>query len=270
MSDILQRICRDKLIHIDQCKSRRPMGQIEAAAGATPPPLGFSPALAGAAEAGLALIAEIKRASPSAGEIRADFDPATLATAYSTGGAACLSVLTDEPYFKGDDGYVAEAKSDSGLPCLRKDFMLDPYQIVEARAIGADCILLIMAALEDGQAKELFDTARDWDLDVLVEIHDGAELDRALALGPGLLGINNRNLKTLVVDLAATETLAPHVPAGWDIVCESGLRHHDDLVRMAQCGVRRFLVGEHLMRQEDVTAATAALLGHDDAIEASA
>jgi indole-3-glycerol phosphate synthase len=143
--------------------------------------------------------------------------------------------------------------------------MLDPYQIVEARAIGADCILLIMAALDDSQAKELFDTARTWDLDVLVEVHDGAELDRALTLGPGLLGINNRNLKTLTVDLATTETLAPRVPEGWDIVCESGLKRHDDLVRMTRSGVRRFLVGEHLMRQKDVAVATAALLGRDAA-----
>jgi indole-3-glycerol phosphate synthase len=148
--------------------------------------------------------------------------------------------------------------------------MLDPYQIVEARAIGADCILLIMAALGDGQARELFDTAGDWNLDVLVEVHDAAELDRALALGQGLLGINNRNLKTLGVNLETTEELAPRVPEGWDIVCESGLKHHDDLVRMTRCGVRRFLVGEHLMRQDDVAAATAALLGLDGVLEASA
>ena len=270
MSDILQHICRDKLAHVAECKSRRPIGEVEAAAAAMPPPLDFSGALQRAAAGGLALIAEIKRASPSAGEIRPDFDPAALAKAYRSGGAACLSVLTDMPYFKGDDSFVGLAKNDSGLPCLRKDFMLDPYQIIEARAIGADCILLIMAALGDGQARELFDTAGDWHVDVLVEVHDAAELDRAMALGPGLLGINNRNLKTLAVDLGTTEDLAPRVPEGWDIVCESGLKRHDDLVRMTRCGVRRFLVGEHLMRQDDVAAATAALLGSDGAIEASA
>jgi len=271
MSDVLQRICRDKVEHVARSKAARPTADLEAAAAATPAPLGFARALKEAAAGeGLGLIAEIKRASPSAGEIRPDFDPAGLARAYLAGGAACLSVLTDGPYFKGDDSYVQMAKSASGLPCLRKDFMLDPYQVVEARAIGADCVLLIMAALADSQAKELYDAADAWDLDVLVEVHDADELDRALALGPGLLGINNRNLKTLTVDLATTETLAPKVPKGWDIVCESGLKRHGDLVRMTRCGVRRFLVGEHLMRQEDVAAATATLLGRDVAHEATA
>ncbi len=265
MSNILQRICDDKLVHIGQCKAHRTIEDLEAAAKSTPAPLGFAQALADAADNGFGLIAEIKRASPSAGEIRPDFDPAALAKAYRAGGAACLSVLTDQPYFQGQDGYLALAKTDSGLPCLRKDFMLDPYQVVEARSIGADCILLIMAALEDTQAKELFDTALSWDLDVLVEVHNGEELDRALALGPSLLGINNRNLKTLNVDLATTEELAPRVPEGWDIVCESGLKRHDDLVRMTACGARRFLVGEHLMRQADVTAATRSLLGLETA-----
>jgi len=271
MSDVLQRICRDKLEHIARCKSARPFGHVEADAKAAPAPLGFAGALAEAvAKDGLGLIGEIKRASPSAGEIRADFNPAALAVAYRAGGAACLSVLTDAAYFKGEDRDVQMAKSASGLPCLRKDFILDPYQVVETRAIGADCLLLIMAALDDGQARELFATARAWDLDVLVEVHDGAELDRALALGPGLLGINNRNLKTLAVDLATTEALAPRVPEGWDVVCESGLKRHDDLVRMTRSGVRRFLVGEHLMRQDDVATATAVLLGRDAEHRASA
>ena len=261
MSDVLQKICGEKLEHIARCKALKPLGNVEAAAREVAPPLGFAAALAAKASNGLALIAEIKRASPSAGEIRPDFDPAALAMAYRDGGASCLSVLTDQPFFKGDDSYVRMAKSASGLPCLRKDFMLDPYQIVEARAIHADGILLIMAALDDGQARELYATAQQWDLDVLIEVHDGDELDRALDLGPGLLGINNRNLKTLNVDLATTEDLAPRVPDDWDIVCESGLKRHDDLVRMAQCGARRFLVGEHLMRQNDVAAATTTLLG---------
>lgn len=261
MSDILKRICDDKRDHVARCKIERPLADLEAAAKQAEPPLGFAEALERAASDGLALIAEIKRASPSAGEIRPDFDPGALAEAYRDGGAVCLSVLTDEPYFKGQDRFVADAKSNSSLPCLRKDFTLDPYQIVEARAIAADCVLLIMAALDDGQAKELSDTARAWDLDVLVEVHDASELDRALELGPGLLGINNRNLKTLDVDLATTETLAPQVPDGWDIVCESGLKHYDDLIRMSRCGARRFLVGEHLMRQDDVALATRQLLG---------
>lgn len=268
MSDVLQEICQEKLAHIARCKERRPLSDVEMAARQAVPPLGFRRALAAAAADGLALIAEIKRASPSAGEIRPDFDPAALARAYREGGAACLSVLTDAPYFKGDDDYVSLARAASNLPCLRKDFMLDPYQVVEARAIDADCILLIMAALDGGQAQELFATAEAWGLDVLIEVHNAAELDRALALGPGLLGINNRNLKTLQVDLATTEELAPRVPDGWDIVCESGLKTNHDLERMTQCGARRFLVGEHLMRQDDVAAATRNLLaptGHQRA-----
>ncbi|MEM7124197.1 MAG: indole-3-glycerol phosphate synthase TrpC [Pseudomonadota bacterium] len=261
MSDVLQKICEEKVEHIARCKALKSLDDIEAAAREVAPAIGFAAALVDKADSGLALIAEIKRASPSAGEIRPNFDPAALAMAYRDGGAACLSVLTDQPFFKGDDSYVRMAKSASGLPCLRKDFMLDPYQVVEARAIHADCILLIMAALDDGQARELYSTAREWDLDVLIEVHDGDELDRALDLGPGLLGINNRNLKTLNVDLATTEDLAPRVPAEWDIVCESGLKQHEDLVRMTHCGARRFLVGEHLMRQDDVAAATSKLLG---------
>lgn len=262
VADILEKICADKRTHVAACKARRTLADLEAAALATPQPLGFAAALErGAMDGGWGLIAEIKRASPSAGEIRPDFDPAALARAYRAGGASCLSVLTDEPYFKGRDSYVLEAKAVSELPCLRKDFMVDPYQVVEARAIGADCILIIMAAVDDALAGELAATAASWNLDALVEVHDGAELDRALKLDTRLLGINNRNLKTLAVDLATTEVLAPRVPAGRTVVCESGIKRHGDLERMAESGVRCFLVGEHLMRQQDVTAATLELLG---------
>ncbi len=263
MADILEKICADKRIHVAACKARRSLADLEAAAQVTSDPLGFANALeAGAAAGGWGLIAEIKRASPSAGEIRPDFDPASLARAYRAGGASCLSVLTDEPYFKGQDSYVLEAKTASKLPCLRKDFMIDPYQVVEARAIGADCILIIMAAVDDGLAAELADTAAAWKLDVLVEVHNGEELDRALRFESRLLGINNRNLKTLAVDLATTEALAPRVPEGRVVVCESGIKRHEDLTRMAASDVRCFLVGEHLMRQQDVTAATKELLGY--------
>ena len=260
-ADILARICGDKRGHIARRKAERPLAALEAEARGMAAPLGFRNALSAAAREGFGLIAEIKRASPSAGEIRADFDPVALAAAYREGGAACLSVLTDEPWFKGLDVHIAQAKEASGLPCLRKDFVLDPYQVVEARALGADCILVILAAVDDALAAELCATAKDHGLDVLVEVHDDAELDRALGLDAGLIGINNRNLKTLEVDLAATERLAPRVPDDRDVVCESGLRSHGDLERMAACGVSRFLVGEHLMRQADIAGATRALLG---------
>ncbi len=266
MTDILTRICNDKRGHVARCKAARPLAQVEKDAAASPAPLGFGAALAAAVAAnGTGLIAEIKRASPSAGEIRPDFDPAALAAAYRDGGAACLSVLTDEAYFKGHDNYVLQAKKASGIPCLRKDFLVDPYQVVEARAIAADCILVIMAAVDDVLAAELVATAAAWQLDVLLEVHDEAELERALMLDAALIGINNRNLKTLAVDLATTERLATRVPAGRDIVCESGIKRSEDIVRMAGCGARRFLVGEHLMRQADVAAATRTLLGRDSA-----
>jgi indole-3-glycerol phosphate synthase len=262
VSDVLARICADKRRHVDAKRQRRPLAEVERAATRVAAPRGFKAALERTGAAGrLALIAEIKKASPSKGLIRADFDPATLAEAYAAGGASCLSVLTDAPYFQGDDAYLEQARAAVALPCLRKDFMLDPYQIVESRALGADCVLLIMAALDDATAGGLCRLAHDHGMDVLVEVHDGDELDRALALDADLVGINNRNLKTLVVDIATTERLAPRVPANRLLVAESGLYAHADLRRMAAAGARAFLVGESLMREADVTAATRRLLG---------
>jgi indole-3-glycerol phosphate synthase len=260
MSDVLARICADKRRHVAACRDARPLAEVEAAARAADAPRGFAASLRRAMAQGYGLIAEIKRASPSKGLIRKDFDPPSLARAYQAGGASCLSVLTDVPYFQGDDAFLVAAREACGLPVLRKDFMLDPYQVVEARALGADCILLIMAALDDAAARELAATASDWGMDVLVEVHDRSELDRALRLDCEMIGINNRNLKTLSIDLETTEALAPHIPADRLIVSESGLYAPADLARMARVGARCFLVGESLMRQEDVAAAVRALL----------
>ncbi len=261
MSDILGKICAAKRGAVARRKQLVPLPELEARAKAAPPPRGFAAALSATVARGqYALIAEIKKASPSAGLIRAAFEPASLARAYEKGGATCLSVLTEEDHFQGRDADLQAARAAVALPTLRKDFMLDPYQVVEARAIGADCILLIMAALDDKAAAELESCAAAWGLDVLIEVHDDAELMRALKLKSPLIGVNNRNLKTLVTDLATTERLAKLLPKDRVLVAESGLKTPSDLARMARAGARRFLIGESLMREVDVEAATRTLL----------
>ena len=261
MSDVLARICDDKRRAVAAAKETHPLAALEREAAAAAPPRGFIEALDHAvASSGYGLVAEIKRASPSRGLIRTDFNPPALARAYERGGAACLSVLTDAPYFQGEPAHLMAARDSVGLPVLRKDFILDPYQVVEARAMAADCILLIMAALSDEEAAALEVVAKRCGMDVLVEVHNRAELDRALLLKTRLIGINNRDLKTLSVDLSVTEELAPALPKGRVAVSESGLHTPADLARMARLGVRRFLVGESLMKQTDVEAATRALL----------
>ncbi len=261
MADVLAEICAEKRAHVAQRKAARPEAGLRALLAEAPPVRRFAAALEHQVSQGrYGLIAEIKKASPSRGLIRADFDPAALAQAYEAGGATCLSVLTDTPYFQGSDDHLRAARAACRLPVLRKDFILDPYQIVESRALGADCILLIMAALDDGAARDLAAAAGELGLDVLVEVHDRAELDRALRLEARLIGINNRNLKTFKVDLHTTEELALLVPPGHIIVGESGIAAPADLDRLAACGARCFLVGESLMRAGDVAAATRRLL----------
>ena len=261
MSDVLKRICADKRVELAERKKVRPESALEALTQEAEPPRGFHRTLVAEAARGRpALICEIKKASPSKGLIRKDFDPPSLARAYRAGGASCLSVLTDERYFQGKDDDLTQARAAVDLPVLRKDFMLDPYQILESRALGADCVLLILAALGDPQAAELEAAARALDLDVLIEVHDQGELDRALRLKGPLVGINNRDLRTLEVDLATCEALAPQVPADRLVVAESGLSTPDDLARMRRAGAKAFLVGESLMRHADVAAATVALL----------
>ena len=261
MSDVLVRICADKRRHVAASKAARALSDVEAAARGAAPPRGFIGALQAArADGRYGLIAEIKKASPSKGLIRADFDPTALAQAFQRGGASCLSVLTDTPYFQGEDGFLSAARAAVPLPALRKDFMIDPYQIPESLALGADCILLIMAALSQPQAVELEQCAHGWGMDVLIEVHNGAELERALALASPLIGINNRNLKTLEVDIATTEKLAARVPPDRLLVSESGLYRPEDLARMAAAGATCFLIGESLMRAAGVEAATRAIL----------
>jgi len=260
MTDKLTEICDTKRAEVAQRKAATSLVDLAARASEQTPPRGFEAALRTRAANGFGLIAEIKKASPSKGLIRPDFQPADHARAYEYGGATCLSVLTDAPYFQGHEDYLIAARAACTLPVIRKDFMVDPWQCAEARAIGADAILIIVAALSDAQMAEIEAAATEQGMDALVEVHNEAEMERAARLHSRLIGVNNRDLKRFVTDLSTTERLAPLAPQGTLLVSESGINTHDDLLRLSHCGVRTFLVGESLMRQADVALATKTLL----------
>ena len=260
MTDKLTEICETKRGEVAARKALASLSQLDALCAGQSVPRGFEAALRTKAASGYALIAEIKKASPSKGLIRANFDPAAHAAAYQQGGATCLSVLTDAPYFQGHEDYLVAARAACELPVLRKDFMVDPWQVAEARSIGADAILIIVAALDDAQMAEIEAAALERGMDVLVEVHSEAAMDRAARLQSRLIGVNNRDLKRFVTDLATTERLAPLAPEGTLLVSESGINSHADLQRLSRSGIRTFLVGESLMRQDNIADATRALL----------